>query len=189
MDAGKTWVQAELEGPDLGPNAWRAFSYSTELPRGEYRAVSRATDTQGDSQPRERVENERGYGHNSWLEAALTVSIVDVLPAEAVAADGESTLAGAEPPAPRKEVTLSEAGKEGRLSFTETAQPPCGVCHTVSEAGTEGAVGPNLDQLKPDLERVESAVTNGVGAMPAYGNTLSSKEIKDLAEYVVEATR
>ena len=45
------------------------------------------------------------------------------------------------------------------------AQPSCGTCHTLADAGTQGGVGPNLDALAPEAARVESAVTNGVGAM------------------------
>jgi mono/diheme cytochrome c family protein len=50
-------------------------------------------------------------------------------------------------------------------------------------------VGPNLNQLSPSLAQVESAIAQGVGAMPAYGAQLSESEIEALAAYVVEATR
>jgi len=56
---------------------------------------------------------------------------------------------------------------EGRRIFLEVARPPCGTCHTLKDAGTAGQVGPNLDQLRPDPEKVVRAVTGGVGAMPA----------------------
>ena len=187
LDEGNTWTDARLEGPDLGPNAWRAFSYTVELPVGKHTIVSRATDTKGDAQPRTRVENERGYGHNSWLEAALTVNLVDVLPD--VMPSAEASFEVAEAPTAKKEVTLSEAGEEGRVVFTEAAQPSCGICHTVSNAETQGIVGPNLDDMKPDKQDVESAVTNGVGAMPSYRDVLTPKQIQDVAEYIVEVTR
>ncbi|MEM9727126.1 MAG: molybdopterin-dependent oxidoreductase [Myxococcota bacterium] len=187
LDSGKTWSRATLEGPDLGPNAWRVFSYTTALPAGAHTIVSRATDTRGDTQPRERDENERGYGHNGWLDAALTVNLVDVLPDQApIVAQKQGDAGESEP---RKEVALSEAGEAGKEVFAQAAQPPCGVCHTLSEAGTEGVVGPNLDDLKPDVQTVEAAVTTGVGAMPAYGTTLTPTQIKELAAYVVESTR
>ncbi len=51
LDLGKTCHEAKLEGPNLGVNAWRTFSYSTTLPTGSHTVVSRATDTQGDLQP------------------------------------------------------------------------------------------------------------------------------------------
>ena len=50
-------------------------------------------------------------------------------------------------------------------------------------------VGPNLDKLKPGMAQVRSAVSQGVGAMPAYGDQLTSAEIEALAAYVVESTQ
>ncbi|MCZ7565243.1 MAG: cytochrome c, partial [Burkholderiales bacterium] len=42
----------------------------------------------------------------------------------------------------------------GRKVFTQTAQPPCALCHTLQAAGAEGTIGPSLDELKPDTERI-----------------------------------
>jgi mono/diheme cytochrome c family protein len=69
---------------------------------------------------------------------------------------------------------------EGKTVFTAN----CGSCHTLSAAGTSGEVGPNLDELEPDLATVEHQVVNGGGGMPAFGGTLSAKEIKAVATYV-----
>ena len=81
----------------------------------------------------------------------------------------------------------SEAGStamtaEGKTIFTTT----CGTCHTLSEAGTSGTVGPNLDELKPSESTVEHQVINGGGPMPAFGKegTLSPEEVKAVATYV-----
>jgi mono/diheme cytochrome c family protein len=52
-----------------------------------------------------------------------------------------------------------------------------------------GAAGPNLDDLAPNAESVANAVSNGVGIMPSFGNTLTSEQIADLATYVAEASR
>ena len=73
--------------------------------------------------------------------------------------------------------------------FLQQAQPGCGVCHSLTDANARGVVGPNLNQLSPSLAQVESAIAQGVGAMPAYGAQLSESEIEALAAYVVEATR
>ena len=75
VDGGKTWKQARFLGPDLGPYAWRPFVLAADLPAGEYRIVSRATDVEGNTQPEGRVENERGYGHNGWSDHGVTVAI------------------------------------------------------------------------------------------------------------------
>lgn len=188
LDLGKTWHEARLEGPDLGVNAWRAFSYSTTLPPGPHTIVSRATDTKGDTQPREREENERGYGHNGWLDAALTVTLVKTLPDQVDAGEKEQIVT-ADVETPRKDVVLSEAGRAGRRVFIEAAQPACGACHSLSEAGTRGVLGPDLDVMKPDFAAVESAVSGGVGVMPAYDASLTPEQIRDLSNYVVEATK
>jgi mono/diheme cytochrome c family protein len=58
----------------------------------------------------------------------------------------------------------------------------CGGCHTLKDAGTKGAVGPNLDQLKPDAARVERQILNGGAVMPA--KLLTGQDAKDVAAYV-----
>jgi len=72
--------------------------------------------------------------------------------------------------------------EEGKTVFTTN----CGSCHTLKAAGTSGEVGPNLDELEPDLATVENQVVNGGGGMPAFGNEglLNAKEIKAVATYV-----
>ena len=189
FDLGDTWQEAQLESLDLGPNAWRVFSYTTSLPTGSHTVVLRATDAEGDTQPREREENERGYGHNGWLDAALTVNLVSTLPDQAPLASEESVSVEDEASKPSKDVVLTESGHAGRRLFVEDAQPACGVCHTLSEAGSQGVLGPNLDVMKPDAAAVEAAVTGGVGVMPAYESTLTPEQIQDLATYIVEATK
>ena len=60
----------------------------------------------------------------------------------------------------------------------------CGACHTLADAGTTGAIGPNLDSSQPSTELVVDRVTNGQGAMPAFADTLSEEQIADVAAYV-----
>ena len=61
-------------------------------------------------------------------------------------------------------------------------------CHTLADANATGTVGPNLDQLKPDQQRVATQVTNGGGVMPAFAGQLSDTQIQDVAAYVAAAT-
>ena len=63
----------------------------------------------------------------------------------------------------------------------------CGGCHTLADAGTSGTVGPNLDESQPDFDLVVDRVTNGQGAMPAFGSTLSAQQIADVAAYISSA--
>lgn len=74
IDGGKTWEKATFIGPDLGPYAWRQFVLSVEVEPGTYKLASRATNKAGDTQPEERLENNRGYLNNSWLDHSLEVS-------------------------------------------------------------------------------------------------------------------
>jgi mono/diheme cytochrome c family protein len=64
----------------------------------------------------------------------------------------------------------------------------CGGCHTLSDAGTSGNVGPNLDDAKPDLDLVVDRVTNGKGEMPSFKGQLTPFQIKSVAAYVYTAT-
>lgn len=77
--------------------------------------------------------------------------------------------------------------ERGKALFTGGATPACAICHTLENAGATGAVGPSLDELKPDAARVEAVLRKGMGVMPAY-TALSEEDIKALAEYVSAAT-
>jgi sulfite dehydrogenase len=75
IDGGKTWKDAHFIGPDLGRYAWRQFVFPAELGSGSYMLMSRATDTAGNTQPPERVENHRGYGHNGWRDHGVKLTV------------------------------------------------------------------------------------------------------------------
>jgi cytochrome c6 len=63
----------------------------------------------------------------------------------------------------------------------------CGSCHTLADAGTSGTVGPNLDQAMPSKELAVDRVTNGMGTMPSFKDSLSPQQIQAVAEYVSTA--
>jgi mono/diheme cytochrome c family protein len=65
----------------------------------------------------------------------------------------------------------------------------CVSCHTLSDAGATGTVGPNLDQAKPPKSLVVDRVTNGKGVMPSFKGQLTSAEIEAVATYVSTITR
>ena len=65
----------------------------------------------------------------------------------------------------------------------------CGGCHTLAAADASGTVGPNLDDTKPAKELVVDRVTNGLGAMPSFEDTLSAEEIEAVADFVVASTK
>jgi len=76
-------------------------------------------------------------------------------------------------------------GTDGKSLFTANG---CGSCHTLQDAGSTGTVGPDLDESKPARDLVIKNVTNGAGAMPAFGDKLSNEQIEAIADYIVNAT-
>ena len=86
-----------------------------------------------------------------------------------------------------QESTASVAQMElGLEVFNNKAQ--CGTCHTLKATGSEGQIGINLDQLKPSMQQVVSAVTNGIGVMPSFEGRLSSEEIEAVSYFVSTST-
>jgi mono/diheme cytochrome c family protein len=129
-----------------------------------------------------------GGGSSSSSEAPTTEEAVETGGAEAEEEPAEEEAEAEEPAEEEAETGGAEAGGEsaavaaGKTVFTTN----CGSCHTLKEAGTSGEVGPNLDELEPDLATVEHQVQNGGGGMPAFGKegTLNAEEIKDVATFV-----
>ena len=77
----------------------------------------------------------------------------------------------------------------GKTLFTTGAVPACAVCHTLKDAGTEGAIGPVLDELQPDAARVARALKDGIGSMPSFKATMSEEDIAAVSLYVSKASR
>ena len=75
---------------------------------------------------------------------------------------------------------------QGKIIFVGDGN--CATCHSLDDANSNGNIGPNLNEIKPDISRVLMAVTNGIGVMPAYQGQLSDEEINAVAKYVVEST-
>jgi mono/diheme cytochrome c family protein len=117
--------------------------------------------------------------------------------AETQSAGGE-TGAPPETGAPAETGTPAETGAPAGNGAAPSGDPAagkevfasagCGSCHTLADAGTSGAVGPNLDDAQPPLELVVDRVTNGRGVMPSFAGQLSPEQIDDVAAYVVQAT-
>lgn len=77
----------------------------------------------------------------------------------------------------------AEKPTDGKSIFANN----CAGCHTLANAGASGAVGPNLDDSKPSLEKVTDRVTNGRGQMPSFKASLDQAQIQAVAEYVSSA--
>ena len=103
-------------------------------------------------------------------------------------------------PTPETTTDTTDTTETDTTDTTETAPPGdaaagkeifaanCATCHTLADAGSTGTIGPNLDDSQPDFELVVDRVTNGQGAMPAFGDQFSEQQITDVSTYVVQAT-
>lgn len=81
------------------------------------------------------------------------------------------------------ETTTSEPDVE-TVAARELFVANCGSCHTLSDAGTAGAVGPRLDDGDYGRADVEDQIRNGGGGMPAFAGELTDEQIAQLADYV-----
>jgi mono/diheme cytochrome c family protein len=102
------------------------------------------------------------------------------------------TVAGTLPAAPTETGGGSEGGGGGATGDATAgkevfASAGCGSCHTLSDAGATGTVGPDLDTTTIDEAAVVTQVTNGGGGMPPFSGSLSEQQIADVAAYVVSA--
>jgi len=119
--------------------------------------------------------------------AGVVVFAVDEEGEPAEAAETRGTETGEEPAT----TDAAPPAAEGDAAAGESvfASAGCGACHTLEAAGSSGAVGPNLDESKPDAELVETRVRNGSGAMPAFAGRLDDEQIADVTAFVVESTQ
>ena len=83
-------------------------------------------------------------------------------------------------------VIAEELFLKGKEIFLNSGN--CATCHSLKNAGSNAMVGPNLNQIRPDIGRVKNAVLNGIGVMPAYQDILSNEEIDAVSHYVYEST-
>ncbi len=114
--------------------------------------------------------NIRHGGRTLWaIPAAAAVAVV----ALAVALEPDDAPTGGAPP--------PEQVEQGRAVFTAAG---CGGCHTLTDAGTAGTAGPDLDSLQPSAARVTAVVATGRGGMPSFASSLNGDEIEAVAAYV-----
>lgn len=114
---------------------------------------------------------DRGLAWVSWIAAALVIVLLFA----------GSSLIGAK----KSGAAGNGYGVAGRPSGSAVfASAGCGNCHTLKAAGASGAVGPNLDQLRPSAAAVSQIVRAGGGVMPSFSGKLSDAQIAAVASYV-----
>ena len=74
-----------------------------------------------------------------------------------------------------------ELFNQGKEVFLEAGN--CAACHTLADVGSNAMVGPNLNEIRPDIQRIIMAVRNGIGVMPAMEGILTDEEIEAVAHY------
>lgn len=84
--------------------------------------------------------------------------------------------------APTTPTTTQPSGNEEAAALF--ASQACGGCHVLSAAGSEGQVGPNLDETQLTEPEIAAVIANGRGAMPAFSGSLDEDEIDALAAYI-----
>lgn len=137
-----------------------------------------------------RDEQETRRAENA--EAAKEAEAETEANEEATATEGEGE--AAEPEA-APEPGGGEA-VDGAALFVDTG---CGSCHVLADAGSDGAIGPSLDEVLPgqDEEMIRTSIVDpaaetaegfSAGVMPAnYGDTLSAEELDALVGYLAGA--
>ena len=80
------------------------------------------------------------------------------------------------------QVNADELFNRGKEVFLEAGN--CAACHSLSDAGSIAEIGPNLNQIRPQVQTILMAVKNGIGVMPAMEGILSDQEIEAVAHYV-----
>ena len=169
-------------GGKIGPNLDFAFERSRidglgeatirQVVRGQIAYPVVDPSTRGAGMPRDIVK-----GADADAVAAYVASVAGV--AGAAPAPATTTT-----PSPT-ETTGGGAGEaasaDGKAVF---AKAGCGSCHTLAAAGASGSVGPSLDEAKPAEQLVLDRVTNGMGVMPSFKDSLTEAERQAVAAYV-----
>jgi mono/diheme cytochrome c family protein len=144
----------------------------------------------------------RGLG---WYVALCVVFFVAMIAAVLVFDKDQKETAGAEPvtttaqsTAPATTTSPTSTGQTTTTPSAPTgdaaagkqvfASAGCESCHTLKAAGSTGTIGPNLDQLKPELPAIVHQVEVGGGPMPAFKGQLSDKQIQDVSAFVFAST-
>lgn len=126
--------------------------------------------------PRKGPEPSGGNAGFVLLMLGITVFGLGV-PAYAIVQNSEDS-----PTAAVSGVELTAAESKGRDLFRQN----CATCHILEDAAATGAVGPNLDVLRPAPELTVNAIelgrARGQGQMPA--GLLAGEDAENVANYI-----
>lgn len=157
--------------------------------QAERRAENQEAAKESEAQ---NIENQQSLGESGAGEAADSESGTGATPD--TPAEGQP--AGGEPQSSTGGAAVDV--EAGRTLFTDTG---CSGCHTLSDAGSTGEVGPNLDEVVPqmDAQEVETSIVDpGAkveqgfpdGTMPTtYADQLDEQQIQTLVDYLISVTQ
>jgi cytochrome c oxidase subunit 2 len=96
----------------------------------------------------------------------------------------------------QRRAAAAAGANQGKALFTSLG---CGSCHVLQDAGSQGEVGPNLDNVLADADEAfvresivspDAQIAEGFqpGVMPkTYGEQLSDQQLNALVEYLLES--
>ena len=130
------------------------------------------------------------FGGHSPHASQLLLVVIGLLGAAVAASAAVATES-------QSSVKIIGSATAGKSTFVTT----CGSCHTLKAAKTAGAIGPNLDKVKPTEAKIITAISKGGASimtkaavakyptqMVAYKGTLSTKQIDNVAAFVYVST-
>jgi mono/diheme cytochrome c family protein len=124
---------------------------------------------------------DRGLMIAMWAAALLVVVLLFAGPSliGAKKAGATSPYGTSGPPA-----SPAPSGAQTSAGAQAFASAGCGTCHTLKAAGATGAIGPNLDQVRPTAATVAAIVRSGAGSMPSFAGKLTEAQIAAVGSYV-----
>jgi mono/diheme cytochrome c family protein len=201
-DAGTTGTI----GPDLDTAFAQALktgmteSTIRQVVRGQIAYAITTTSTGAPGMPKNLVTGNDARDVAAYVAAAVVKDT----------AGGQATPAPPATPAPAPAPTPPSSGGSGATAQAAAGKKVfvdaggCGACHTLQDAGTEGTVGPKLDNVAADAQKAgkgplaayvkqsiedpNAYVVPGFpsGVMPPdFKQTLTAKQIADLVAYIL----
>ena len=181
-------------GPPAMIDSLRVQLHAAGLPAARFHAeefafanVAGATSTATTVAAPASADTARGWSDGKVIAVLSAVGFAALTFALGIAVGGKLAH-DSERAATAPSASTAERGSPaaGRSVFASVG---CGECHSFAAAGADGSVGPDLDERRPDAERVRDVVTEGRGVMPSYSATLTDRQIADVAAFVARGIR
>lgn len=115
------------------------------------------------------------------LYAPILLALAALALLAGCAGDDDTTATGESSTTQEAGQPLSPAEEHGRELFVQN----CGACHTLDAAGTQGQIGPNLDEQPVNREQVLRAIEiGGLGSGNMPPGLVQGQDAEDVASFV-----